>query len=338
MSSTTVTRRSLLLAASGLGSAAVLTACGGNLGSSSEGGEAGAEFPTGAVTMLIGGNPGGSADLILRAMSDPLSQELGVPVLVENRPGANGAVAAQELAGDAADGQTIMIFNGTLAYITPLAVPESDVVDIDDYEVITGVSRDDYVLLASPDSGFTTIDDLRAADRPVSYGTTGVGTGSQLSSAYVLQLAGLEGTAVPFDGGSPTLTAVLGSQVDLAVVQISESISQIESGQVTPLVVMSAERNPSLPDVPTATESGIDAVVTQSRAMVAPKGTPQAVLDRLSAAFVAVWADATYQSFNADNQLVPYEVDGAEVVSEWTESLEEYRTFVEESGLDFGAE
>ena len=323
-----------LSVAVGLG--AVLTSCGGNL-EGAGGGEAGAaDFPTGPVTMLIGGNPGGSADLILRAIADPGADELGEPMLVENVPGANGALAAGQLASADPDGQEVMIFNGTLAYITPLAVSADEAVDIEDYEVITGVSLDDYVLLASPDSGFQDLEGLRAAGRPLSYATTGVGTGSQLSQAYLLEEAGLEGTAVPFDGGAPTLAAVLGSQVDMGVVQISESINQIEAGQVTPLAVFADERNSALPDVPTATESGLDVVVQQTRAMVAPKGTPPETVDRLRDVFRAAFADPEYQAFNEANQLVPYEVSGEQVVEDWTALREEYATFVEESGVDFG--
>src|SRR6185437_8950293 len=94
---------------------------------------------------------------------------------------ANGAVAAKELAGDKADGYNLMVFNGSLAYITPLAVAPSEAVDINNYEVVTGISQDDYVMVASPKTGFKTVQDIISAKRPIKYATTGVGTGSQLS-------------------------------------------------------------------------------------------------------------------------------------------------------------
>jgi len=327
-----LSRRSLLLGAAATGGLA-LSGCGGNLGGGS--GDA-ASFPSGPVTMLIGGSPGGIADLELRALADPVSADLDVSTPVENRPGANGALAAGEVAQATPDGQTIMIFNGSLAYITPLAVSADEAVSIDDYEVVTGVCRDDYVIVTSPGSGFASIDDLTGAGRPITYATTGVGTGSQLSQAYVLALSGLEGTPVPFDGGNPTMVAVLGGQTDIGCAQIGDALAQIQAGQLVPLLVMAAERNPALPEVPTATESGLDAVVQQSRAIVAPKDTPADVVARLREAFRAAFEDPAYREFQQSNQLIPWEVDGDEVVTDWNDRREEYAAFVEESGVSIG--
>jgi tripartite-type tricarboxylate transporter receptor subunit TctC len=312
-----------------------LAGCGGNLGST--GGEEAAEsFPTGPITLTIGQDPGGSTDLIGRALAEVASEELGVPMPVVNKPGANGALAAQELATQAPDGQHIMVINASLISITPLAVPEDEAIDITDYEVVTGISQDDYVLVANPASGYATVEDLVAATEPVDYGTTGVGTGSQLSQELLFKQAGIEGTAIPFDGGSPALTAVLGNQVDVASVQLGEAIGQIQAGAVTPIVTFSTERNPYLPDTPTAVEAGYDVPVAQYRAIAAPKGTPAPVLDRLRQAFTAAFESPQYQEFNTQNLLTPHEIDGAQVIEEWTSALEKYRGVVAEYGIQMG--
>src|SRR5690606_30148011 len=204
------TRRTAL---AGAGAALVLAlaACGGNLGSSGAGGEQAAEsFPTGPINLAVGQDPGGSTDLIARALADRVSDDLGVPVPVVNTPGANGALAAKELAGKAPDGQNLMVFNASLAAITPLAVPADQAVDIADFEVVTGISQDDFILVANPATGFRTVQDIVNAGRPITYGTTGVGTGSQLSQALLFAQAGIEANAVPFDGASPAMTALLG--------------------------------------------------------------------------------------------------------------------------------
>jgi len=208
-----------------------LAACGGNVGGSNQPATAD-EFPNGPISMLIGQDPGGSTDLIGRALADEVTKDLGVPITVENRPGANGALAARELANAAPDGQTIMVLVGSLAYITPLAVSPDEAIDLNNYEVVTGLSQDDYVLVASPSSGFRTVQDMVAAGRPINFGTTDVGTGSQLSSELLFKQAGVSATAVPFDGGAPTLTAVLGNQVDVASIQLGEAISQIKADAV----------------------------------------------------------------------------------------------------------
>jgi tripartite-type tricarboxylate transporter receptor subunit TctC len=317
--------------------AVTLTACGGNLGSGDGAAEADA-FPGGdPVTIYVGADPGGSTDLIARALAEPASDDLGVPVTVENKPGANGTLAARELSAAAPDGHTLMIFNGSLAYITPLAVSPEEAVDVNDYEIITGVSQDDYVLVTAPSSGFRTVQDLVNAGRPITYGTTGVGTGSQLSQALLFSQAGVQASAVPFDGGSPTLTAVLGGQVDVGSIQLGEAVEQIEAGTLTPIVTFARQRPSYLPDTPTAVEAGYDVPVQQSRAVAAPKGTPPAVLDRLRAAFQKAFASEAYQQFNAENQLTPNEVSGDELRQQWTGSLESYRRVTEQYGIDLSA-
>jgi tripartite-type tricarboxylate transporter receptor subunit TctC len=321
----------------GLALALSLAACGGNVGGGSA--AEGEEFPGGdPITIFVGQDPGGSTDLIARALAEGVSEDLGVPVTVENTPGANGALAAQELAGEEADGHTLMIYNGSLAYITPLAVEEGEAPDIADYEIVTGISQDDYVLVTAPGSGFTTVEDLAAAGRPITFGTTGVGTGSQLSQELLFAQAGIDATAVPFDGGAPTLTAVLGGQVDVGSIQLGEAIEQIEAGELTPIVTFAEERPSYLADTPTAVEAGYDVPVQQSRAIFAPKGTPDDVLTTLRESFQTAFEDEAYQQFNQDNQLTPNEIDGDEVRETWTQNLEEYRSVVEEFGIELGGE
>jgi tripartite-type tricarboxylate transporter receptor subunit TctC len=331
----TINHRVRRWATSGAGLALALSvaACGGNVG----GGSGDAEFPGDSpITILVGQDPGGSTDLIARALADKVSDDLGVPVTVENKPGANGALAAKELAGKKADGHTLMVYNGSLAYITPLAVAAGQAPDIADYEIVTGISQDDYVLVTAPKSGFKTVDDLAKAGRPITFGTTGVGTGSQLSQELLFAQAKIPAKAVPFDGGSPTLTAVLGGQVDVGSIQLGEAIEQIEAGKLTPIVTFAEKRPTYLPDTPTAVEAGHDVPVQQSRAIFAPKGTPQKVIDSLRGSFQKAFKADSYQQFNKDNQLTPNEVDGGELRKQWTSSLGNYRSVVEKYGINLG--
>ncbi|QFU90419.1 tripartite tricarboxylate transporter substrate binding protein [Amycolatopsis sp. YIM 10] len=319
----------------GLALVAPLAGCGGNLGGGAD--AAAKDYPNGdPITIYAGADPGGSTDLIARALADGVTGDLGVPVTVENKPGANGALAARELSGKKANGHTLMVYNGSLAYITPLAVPAKQAIDIADYEVVTGVSQDDYVLVTAPGSGFGTIEDLKRAGRPLTYGTTGAGTGSQLAQALLFAQAGIAGTAVPFDGGSPTMTAVLGGQVDVGAVQLGEASEQIVSGQLKPIVTFAERRPAYLPGTPTAVEVGYQVPVQQSRAIFAPKGTPVEILQKLRMAFQKVFATPAYQKFNQDNLLTPNEVDGAELRRQWTANLETYRAVTERFRIDLG--
>jgi tripartite-type tricarboxylate transporter receptor subunit TctC len=333
MTSTSRSRR-LAATSAGIALALSLAACGGNVGGG--GGGDSAEFPDGPITILVGADPGGSTDLIARAAAEGASEDLGVAVTVENKPGANGALSLQELANENPDGQTLAIFNGSLAYITPFAVAEDEAVSIEDYEVVTGLSLDDYVLVTAPDSGFATVEDLAAAGRPITFGTTGVGTGSQLSQELLFAQAEIDATSVPFDGGSPTLTAVLGGQVDVGSIQLGEAIEQIEAGELTPIVTFAEERPSYLADTPTAVEAGYDVPVQQARAVVAPEGTPDDVIQTLLDAFRAAFETEEYQQFNKDNQLTPWEVDGDEVTKTYTENLDKYSKVIEEYGIELG--
>ena len=251
-----------------------------------------------------------------------------------NKSGSNGALAAAELAKAEPDGSTIAIQNASLFAITPLAVSEDEVTSIDDFEVLQGVSRDDYVMVTNPDSGIADLEDLKAATDTVTYGTTGVGTGSQLPARCSSAASAPQGEAVPFDGGAPALTAVLGSQVDTACLQIGEAIENIESGKIVPLTVFGPERVEYLPDVPTAQEQGLDVEVAQYRFMTVPKGTPQDVKDTIIEGMQATFETEEYQAFNEQNSLTPMEISGEEVVAQLEADKERYAALVEEYGIN----
>ncbi|MEO5319198.1 tripartite tricarboxylate transporter substrate binding protein [Arthrobacter sp. CC3] len=318
------TRRAVLGATSAM-TLLALTACGNVAGGSTDS----SKFPSGPISVTVGQAAGGSTDLIARAVAEGASKTLGTPMPVVNKPGANGALATKEVAGKPADGQNLLLVTASLVTITPLAVTAEEAVNIDDLDIITGLSQDDYVLVASTQSGFKSIKDVTGAGRNITFGTTGVGTGSQLAQTVLFKQANVQGTDVPFDSGKPALTAVLGNQVELATIQLGEAMPQIQAGKVAPLLVFSEERNTFLPDVPTAKESGYDVPVAQYRAVAAPKGTSQVAKDKLLAAFKETFKSEAYQEFNKKNMLTPKEISGEEVVTQWKEYAAKYKSLVE---------
>jgi tripartite-type tricarboxylate transporter receptor subunit TctC len=315
-----------------------LTACGGVDTNTGSGGGDSATYPSGTVQMYVGASAGGSSDLISRATSKGLSDSLKASFPVINKPGANGALAAAEVAKAKPDGSVISVQNASLFAITPLAVPESEVTKLDDFEVVHGISRDDYVLVTSAKSGFKTVDDIKAAKKRVTFGTTGVGTGAQLSCLLLFSTSGVDAKAVPFDGGAPALTALLGNQVDTACLQIGEAIENVEAGKLTPLTVFGPERVEFLPDTPTAKESGLDVEVAQYRFLTVPKGTPQNVKDALTKGLKETFATAAYKDFNKANSLTPMEVDGPEVAKQLEADQKRYADLVAKYKLNLGGE
>ncbi len=333
MSTSTILHRPGLRAGLAATAAAglVLTGCGGV--ESSTGGGGGGQYPSGTVEMYVGASAGGSSDLISRAVSKGLSDNLGASFPVINREGANGALAAAEVANATPDGSTIAIQNASLFTITPMAVAPDEVTNLDDFDVVQGVSRDDYVLVTNPASGYRNLDDIKNATRVVRYGTTGVGTGAQLSAALLFKTSNVNAQAVPFDGGAPALAAVLGNQVDVASIQVGEAIENIQSGKLTPLAVFGPDRIEYLPEVPTAKEQGLDVEVTQYRFMTVPKGTPQEVKDRLVEGMKATFATDGYKEFNKQNSLTPMELSGDEVVAQLQEDKQRYADLVAQYGI-----
>jgi len=311
--------------------ALMVTACGGV--ETSTGDSDGGDWPSGTVEMLVGADPGGSSDLVSRAVSEGLSEELGASFPVINKPGSNGALAAAEVANAEPDGSTIAIQNASLFAITPLAVGADEVTNIEDFDVVYGVSRDDYVLVTNPDSGYASVEDLEGASEKVTYGTTGVGTGSQVSCALLFGDIGAKAEAVPFDGGAPALTALLGGQVDTACLQVGEAIENIESGKLVPLSVFGPERVEYLPDVPTAQEQGLDVEVAQYRFMTVPKGTPDDVKETLIEGLQATFESDAYQEHLDQNSLTRMEIPGDEVVAQLEEDRKRYADLVEQYGI-----
>lgn len=329
----TLSARRLGRAAAALTAATLaLTACSGV--ETSTGASGGGDYPSGTVEMYVGASPGGSSDLISRAVSKGLSDNLGASFPVINREGANGALAAAEIAGAKPDGSKIAIQNASLFAITPLAVSPDEVTKIDEFEIVQGVSRDDYVLVTNPASGFRTLADMKNGNRVVRYGTTGVGTGAQLSAALLFKTSAVKSQAVPFDGGAPALAAVLGNQVEVASLQVGEAIENIRSGKLIPLAVFGPERIDYLPDVPTAKEQGLDVEVAQYRFMTVPKGTPAEVKDKLAEGMKATFATDEYKEFNKQNSLTPMELSGDEMLAQLKKDQTRFADLVKQYGIN----
>lgn len=326
--------RRTLLSVSAVAATLSLAACGGNLGGASSEGS----FPNGPITMTVGQAPGGSTDRIARSVAEGMSDSLGVSMPVENKPGANGAVATKEVEGKPADGQNLVLLNASLITITPMTVPEDEAVTLDNLDVLMGLSQDDYVMVASKESGIKSFDDLKNSKETLSYGTTGVGTGSQLAQALVLAQADIDGNFVPFDSGSPALTAAMGNQVQITTVQLGEAKPQIDAGTVVPLMVFADERNEFMPDVQTAKEAGYDVPVAQYRAVAAPKGLSEESKDKLVGAIEDTVKTEQYQEMNKQGLLIPHEIAGDEVVTEWNDLAKKYRELTEEYDIDMGGE
>jgi tripartite-type tricarboxylate transporter receptor subunit TctC len=327
-------RRTRFRPAAALALAAIVcAACSSGMEPESADDDAGS-WPAGTVDMYVGYAAGGSSDLISRAVAEGLAGDGQHPFRIINREGSNGAIAAADAAAAPADGSVISIQNASLYTITPLAVAADEAADIENFDVVYGISRDHYVVVANPASGFRTIQDMPRASQDLRYGTTGVGTGAQLSAALLFRQADVAAQPVPFDSGAPARAAVVAGEVDIAVIHVGEAIESIRSGTLVPLAVFGPDRNSYLPDVPTVEEQGVDAEVTQYRFMTVPKGTPRYVKDALVDGLKATFDTEAYRDFNEQNSFTPMEIPGDEVLAQLAEDKQRYAELVQQNGIE----
>ncbi len=338
MSSSSRTRIWLATGAAALTLVTMATGCTGvKTAPGGGGGDDEDAFPSDNIELVVSATPGGGTDLIGRALAQGLSEHFDVAVPVLNTPGANGAVAAGDVLNGAATGYRIVILPASLMTITPMFVDESEVIDVEDMSIITGIGREDYVLLANADSEFRTLADVADASRTLNYATTGVGSGSQLTQRLIFDALAVPSVDIPFEGGASAITGLLGNQVDFLSTQLLEAMPHITSGALVPIAIFGQERNEFLPDVPTASESGYDVVVTQSRFMAAPKGTPDAVLDTLRAGFAEAFTRPEYIDLIKSNYITPEETDGEATANALRAAREQYADAVAAAGLDLAA-
>jgi tripartite-type tricarboxylate transporter receptor subunit TctC len=325
-------RRGLLAGLAAVPPLAALSACQVQGGAD----EANATFPTRAVDFWVPFDAGGSGDLISRAVAKAAEEPLGQSLPVTNKPGANGAVGLKELLAGKSDGYTIALAVKSLFAIGPLVVDDPDAVVIEDLRIITTLTNEGYVLVVHADSPYQTLEELLAADQ-VNFGTTGVGTGSQLSAGLLFGIAGVNATDVPFDGGGPTVTALLGKDIEAASLSLAETMPHIAAGDMRPLCVFSEERSVYLDDVPTALEIGHNILVDQRRFIVVPGDTPDEVVGVLTLAFEEAREGSEYGQFLQDNFMERWEVDGMEAELHLAEATEQFAAQIAESGVTLGS-
>ena len=229
--------------------------------------------------------PGGSADVIARLIGQQLSEQLGQPVVIDNRPGAGGVVGNEYAARQAPDGYTLLLITG--AYPVQAAMLRSLPFDpLADIAMVSLLTTYPFVISVRPDSPFRTLGGLiafaRANPGKLNYPSSGVGTVHHLSGELLNAMAGIEMVHVPFRGGASPLTEVLGGRVDLLLEAMTLSIGQVQVGKLRALAVTSARRWPALPEVPTVAETVPGYEVNSFIGLGATGRTPAPLVERLN--------------------------------------------------------
>lgn len=245
-------------------------------------------WPARPVTVVVPFAAGGAVDIVGRLLGQTLSGALGQQVVVDNRPGAGANIGAELVARAAADGHTLLLTSPGPMAINPFLYRRLGYDPARDFTAVALVARNPSIIVVHPDFPARTpqqwIERVRAEPGRFNYATSGNGTTGHIMMELLKTRAGLDIVHVPYRGAAPAMQDLIGGRVQMTIDSITSVIAQIQSGQVRPIAVTTERRWPGLPDVPTLAETVLPGFDSGSWiGLVAPSGTPGAVVDRLAA-------------------------------------------------------
>lgn len=254
-------------------------------------------YPVRNVHLAVPFPPGGVSDAAARLVGENLAKRLGAQVVVENRPGASGNVSGQYVAQADPDGHTIMLAYNGLITINPFVFNKLPFDTVKDFTPIGKIGDYPTIITVHPSVPAKSLQELIALSktRPtgLDYGTSGTGSNEHLIGTLLVQKGGARLVHVPYKGGGPAMADAMAGHIPIGMSSVAGGTQHVRSGRLKPIAVSSAERWPSMPDVPTIVESGVPEVVVMSWiGLVGPGRMPKAVVDRLNAELNASLATA----------------------------------------------
>ena len=263
-------------------------------------GHAQTNWPTGPVKIIVPFTAGGASDLLTRLIAERLTSKLGQNFVVDNRTGAGGNIGMDTVRTAAPDGNTISSATiGTLA-INQFLFSKMSYDPVRDFDYSSMIWENCNVLVVSPKHPAKTAQEFltwaKKQPQGVTFGSAGVGTTPHLAGELFATRNGLKALHIPYRGAAQSMPALMAGDTDFAIDNIASYMPLIKAGKVMALAVTSAERWPTLPDVPTMAQVGIkDFIITSWGAFVLPKGTPTAIITKLSDALKEIAADPAVQ-------------------------------------------
>lgn len=246
-------------------------------------------YPVKPVRLIVGFAAGGATDFLARIAAQQLTQQLGQSVTVDNRPGAGGAIGAELGARAAPDGYTLTAGSSGAFSVTPHLVAKLSYDPIRDFAPVGMYSTFPYVVLVHPSIPVKSVKDLvalaKAQPGKLNFGSAGNGSGNHLAVEQFMSLAAVRLIHIPFKGGALALTSLMSGEIDLAFDPMITTMQQINSGRIRALAVSTQKRAPQLPHLPTLIEAGVKGYdATNWGGILAPAGTPRAIIERLNTA------------------------------------------------------
>jgi tripartite-type tricarboxylate transporter receptor subunit TctC len=261
----------------------------------------GDEYPSRTVKVIVPFSPGGAVDGPMRLVAQELGKRLGQSVVVENRPGAGATIGSDAVAKSPSDGYTLLLASQTNAIAATL-YPKLPFDPVEDFAPISLIGREPGVVVVHPALPVKTLQELiayvKAHPGAVDYASSGNGSGQHLFAALLCSMTGMKMNHIPYRGSGQATTDLVGGQVQVAIPGMAGMLGHIKAGKLRALAVTGATRAPQLPEVPTISEAGVpgyEAYVWMG--LLAPKGTPQAVIDKLQREVVAALGSAEVRAY-----------------------------------------
>jgi len=280
-----------------------------------------AGYPEKPITAIVPFPPGGSTDTIARAMAAKMSEKLGQPVIVENKPGATGAIGAALVKRAPADGYTFMVASIGVYAVNPFLQKNLAYDPQKDFDLLTVAVRAPNVLVANPKVPANTVAELIAYlkknPEKVTFASSGAGSSDHLTAALFWQETGTSGIHVPYKGGAPAITDLIGGHADVSFQNLNVVVGHIKAGKLKALAITGEKRATQLPQVPTLSEAGVKNVnVFSWQGVAAPKGLPKAVKEKLANAMISTLNDPAFKQKMTDT--------GFEIVANSSEQFDKF--------------
>ena len=266
-------------------------------------------YPSRPITLLVPAAAGGGNDTVARVVADKMSRILGAPIVVENRAGAGGALAARAVAHSEGDGYTIGIGNPATLAIAPAMFPNVGYDPVKDFAPVGMIAASPHIILVNKDNPARSLAELIAAAKQepgkLTFASGGAGSPTHLGPELFASMAGIKLTHVPYKGTGPAISDLLGNHITMTFSSLPPAIGLVRDGKVRAIAITGAKRSTILPDVPTVAETVPGYESAQRYGIIAPARTPAAIIDRLNAAL--------REALSADEVAARVAAEGAEV-------------------------
>ena len=293
------------------------------------------DYPSKPIKLLVGASPGGTTDTMARAIAQPLSVSLGKPVLVENRPGAGGNLAADAVAKSAPDGYTLLV-SFTSHTINATLYPKLPFDPVTDFTPISMISTVPSLLVGNPKLPAQSLQELigtaKAKPDTLTIAIGGIGSSLHLAGDQFKMMADVRILNVPYKGTAPALTDVLGGQVDMMFISLVTGTAQVRAGKLRAYGVTTAQRQPSFPDLPAIGEVVKGFESTAWFGVFGPAKLPTDITDKLNAAIVAALKDPRMRTQLENEGATPAPSSAADFAAFVRDDVQRWAPIVKQSG------